>query len=313
MAITKYVRRDAKTLKAALAGAEAARSVHKRPPDGMVNLKPSQIRVRPELFQPRNFVHGHGTIDTEWVASLAKRIGAVGELDPPVVIKLGKDWVCVDGHHRVEAYKRAAARWSNKPIRCTWFGGTVREAVDEAMRGNSKDRLNVTQKDRMEQAWKRVLLDDKSKAEIAKLCGVGERSVAYMRSVVTAYSDTSDGAARLLRDRFRKNLGVPLEEASWGIARMAFHGVESKERDAEQRAETLAKTINSRLTNLLKRDPEVTARALALYDPELPAKLMAAWGKPRDARLNGYDIDETSEDPEPLAYAQAPDGDFEGL
>jgi hypothetical protein len=66
----------------------------------------------------------------------------VGELDPVVVIKLkeyadnpytgersellGRCWIIVDGHHRLEAYRKNK---HEKPILCEWFDGTAREAM----------------------------------------------------------------------------------------------------------------------------------------------------------------------------------------
>ena len=84
---------------------------------------------------------------------------------------------------------------------------------------------------------------------------------------------------------------MPLEDASWTSARLAFAGVEPKERDDEERAAKLARRINSKLTNLLSRDPRITARALAIYDPDLPSALMEAWRK-KDPRLE--DAEEAS-------------------
>jgi Recombinase len=83
----------------------------------------------------------------------ARRIGIDGELDPVLVIRLGKEWVCVDGHHRIAAYR---LRKHKKPIRCEWFTGTPTEAVDESMRRNKKDTLPVPSADRREEAWRRV-------------------------------------------------------------------------------------------------------------------------------------------------------------
>src|SRR5262245_51497831 len=125
MATQKYVRRDAKALKEGIVEAEAKRNVNERPPDGMVSIKPKQIQMRPELFQPRNFAYGTRNIEVDQVKTYARRINAIGELDPPTIIKLGNTWFCVDGHHRIEAYKRAEAGWGNRPIKCFWFGGTV--------------------------------------------------------------------------------------------------------------------------------------------------------------------------------------------
>jgi hypothetical protein len=277
MGKNEYVKRTAKMLKKQMAIAERARSVKNRPADGIVYLKPTSIKMRPELFQVREFSYGLRNVDKGHVTKLERAIGTVGELDPPVVIKLGREWVCVDGHHRIEAYKRAAS-W--KQIKCNWFGGTVREAVDESMLLNSKDRLNVPQPDRMEAAWKRVILDMGSKADIVKLCGVGEGSIAAMRRIKKAY-EASDAGGEL----FRKRLSVKLDEATWMNARLTFAGVEAKEIDDEERAAKLARSLHSRMTNLLSRDPGVTARALRLYDPELPRALAEAWAE-QDPRLD---------------------------
>jgi len=271
MAKQKYVRRTAKALKDAIEEAERRRNVRDRPADDIVSIEPWKIETRPEMFQIRRFTYGHKNTDIDYVKKLERTIGIVGELDAPVVIKIGGRWVCVDGHHRIEAYNRASRRAA---IKCIWFGGTVHEAVDEAMRLNGKDRLNVSQQDRLERAWELVVLGKHSKAEIVKLCGVGEGSVAYMRRIMRTYED-DDAGGRL----FRQRLAMSLEEASWATARLSFVGVEPKERDDEDRAAKLAKRINSRLTNLLSREPHITARALELYDPELPRALRTAWNE----------------------------------
>ena len=277
MAKQKYAARTAKVLKKGIADAEKYRWVRDRPADGIVKIKPSQIKTQPELFQIREFSFGLRQTDSEHVKKLARAIRTVGELDPLVVIRIGSEWICVDGHHRIEAYKKA--EWRD-PIKCVWFDGSVREAVDEFMRLNGKDRLNVPQRDRLETAWKLVLLGGHSKAEIVELCCVGDGSVAHMRRLAKVYGLKDEAGSKL----FRKQLGVPLDEASWTSARLAFIGVEPKERDDEEEAAKLAKRINSRLTNLLSRDPRITARALAIYDPDLPKALIAAW-RDRDPRI----------------------------
>lgn len=284
MAKKAYVRRTAKALKRGVEDAERYRSVANRPVDGIVNIKPTQIKTRPELFQMREFSFGLRDTDGEHVKKLARAISVVGELDPPVVIKIGADWICIDGHHRLEAYKKAGWRG---PIRCMWFAGTVREAADEAIQLNTKDRLNVTQQARLEAAWKLVIIGDHSKAEIVKLCGVGEGSVAHMRRIKAVYSTKSDVGAKLFRER----LAMPLDEASWNHARLTYAGVEPKARNDEEEAAKLARRINSRLTNLLSRNPAITARALEIYDPKLPRALTQAWEN-GDRRLAAGEDDE---------------------
>ena len=237
---------------------------------------PSEIVLRPELFQPREFSFGLRQTDPDHAKKLKRAIGIQGELDPILVVKLGKKFVCVDGHHRLRAYKDA--KWS-KPIKCEWFGGSLREAVDESMARNAKDRLNVPQADRLEAAWKRVLLEWGSKKQIVELCGVGDGTVAHMRRVKERYKEMSK-----LGDQFRAALGFPLKETSWSQAKLAYVGVAKSEIDDELLAERLARRMRSRLTNLLSRNHKVTARALELYDPELPKGLADAWQNPSTVR-----------------------------
>jgi ParB-like chromosome segregation protein Spo0J len=277
-----YTARDRKD---ALIEAELQLTTKGRPSTepAFVELLVHQIKLQPELFQPREFSYGFREVDKDHVKKLKRAIDIVGELDPIVVVKLGRKWVCVDGHHRLEAYR--AVNWQGQ-IKCEWFSGTVREAMDESMSRNKKDRLNVPQADRLEEAWKRVLLGGWSKSEIVKLCGVGDGTVAFMRRVVGAYQD-DDKFAR----EFKRRLARPLNETSWSMARLAFNGVEPKEINDETEAAKLARRINARLTNLLSRDPAVTARALRLYDPELPEQLIEAWSKPSRASEIADELD----------------------
>ena len=265
----------AKAFQDALEKAERQITTAGRPTgaDATVEVLPSAIEICPELFQPREFSFGLRGTDKDHVKKLARFVGIQGELDPIVVIKLGKKFVCVDGHHRLEAYK--AEKWL-KPIKCEWFGGSVREAADESVSRNAKDRLNVPQADRLEGAWKRVLLEWGSKAQIVHLCNVGDGTVAQMRRVMEHWRKRDT-----LGNEFRRNLGGGnLYETSWAQAKLAWLGVGVSEIDDELQAERLARRIRGRLTDLLSRDPKVTARALALYDPELPKGLADAWGVP---------------------------------
>ena len=147
----------------------------------------------------------------------------------------------------------------SRKITSEWFAGTVREAIDESMARNKKDRLNVPQADRLEEAWKRVLLGGWSKKIIVQLCGVGDGTVANMRRVVEAAS-AQDKFGR----NFRKRLGGALTEKSWSIARMTYANIEPEKITDEQQAEKLARRLAGRMTNLLSREPRVTAKALAV-------------------------------------------------
>lgn len=241
-------------------------------PEGQkgIRLKPSDVGFRLALFQPREFAAGFKTVDGKTVKELGEAISIHGELDPVLVIKLGEQFVCVDGHHRLEAYKKA--NWK-KTIRCEWFGGSVREAVDESMRRNAKIKLNVPHADKMEEAWRRVVLGHGSKKEIALLCSVSPRSVANMRVVVASANEESERGERLKRGLGDKSL----EEVSWTSARLAWQGAERQTITEEEKAKALAQRIGQKMEDQLSRNPAVTARALELYDGDLPKNLMRAW------------------------------------
>ena len=225
------------------------------------------------LFQPREFLGGLKKTDGKTVRDLAHSIGIYGELDPVLVIKLGEEFVCVDGHHRLEAYKKTKR---TQAIKCEWFPGRVQHAVDESMRRNAKTKLNVPKEDKMEEAWKRVLLGQGSKKQIALLCDVSPRSVATMRQVKSCDDEPGER-----RDEFRRNLGLDekrtLMDVSWSSARMAWQGMERKTITEEEEAKALAQRIGQKLEGLLSRNHKVTARALEVYDADLPKGLIRAW------------------------------------
>jgi hypothetical protein len=173
--------------------------------------------------------------------------------------------VCIDGHHRIAAYR---LRNHKKPIKCEWFAGTPKEAVDESMRRNKKDTLPIPSADRREEAWRRVLLNPGSKKEIADACGVGPSTVANMRKAKRRYETDPEYAA---------NVDGPLLETSWGVMLVAAYSEDADEFDLEERAGVLSRTISRKLTDLLKRDPVVTAHALAKYHSRLPRALMDVW------------------------------------
>lgn len=297
----KNTPRNAAAMEQLIDATERQRTAKGRHTSDQVYIKPASIKTIPALFQVRELTYGLRDTDPKHVKTLKRAIEITGkELDPPVVVKIGKQWVCVDGHHRIKAYNNAL--WT-KQIKCLWFGGTIQEAVDESIRLNSKDRLNVPKRDLAEAAWKLVLLGKHSKQQIVELCNVAEGTVASMRRVKRLYEDDSDSTARFARDQFRKRLAMPLEESTWANAKLARIGIEIKDRTDEQRAETLARQINNRLTDLLKRNPKITAMALLKYAPELPKALMDEW-RTTDPRLAAIDEDDADETPDAPAAKQ---------
>ena len=235
-----------------------------------VDLNTATIKTRAELFQPRRFSGGLRDVDPKHVKDLKTRIERKGELDPVLVVKLKGQWVCVDGHHRVEAYQRGKP--NGTIIQCEWFAGTVREAVDESLRRNEVIKLPINQADRFEEAWRRTLNGWGSKRDVVQLTGVSDGMVAMMRRVVKQHGDLSTPQGRQLRDKLGADLGV----YSWSRVRAEWVGIAPTEWSIEEDAAKLARILANRLTNKLSKNPEVTARALWIYDPYLCGSLVGA-------------------------------------
>ena len=91
-----------------------------------------------------------------------------------------------------------------------------------------------------------------------------------MKEVREAYNRKDEIGVRM-----QGALGMHLGDNTWGAAREAYLGLKgSPERSLQDKAATLAKQLTKKMTSFLSRDPEVTALALKLYDPDLPQPLM---------------------------------------
>jgi hypothetical protein len=268
MAKKKRLRINARVVGKALA--EAERTLER--PSGtkarVVNVKPADVRTRAELFQPRRFSEGLREVDAKHVKDLSVRIGKKGELDPIIIIKIGGQWVCVDGHHRLAAYR--AVKWKGT-IACEWFPGTVAEATDVSLLKNEVAKLPIRQADRFEEAWRRTVMGRGSKSQVVAITGVSDGTVALMRRIWKSYRTQDVPGKRL------KELRGDITEELWEYTRMSWLGIEGGDFDAgialQARAARLARQMSNRLTNSLSKDAETTARALYIYDQTLCAPL----------------------------------------
>jgi hypothetical protein len=262
-----------------------------RPVD--VHLQPQQIKQRLELFQPRRPGYGLHTLDTNHVNALVTRIKRKGELDPPLVVKFGTvnpdtekvdghEWVVVDGHHRLAAYQKAE---HTAPIRCQWFPGGVRAAMDTSVHRNEKVHLRIEQGDKHEAAWVRTLLDwdgkdwRNSKQMVVKLTGCSDGTVAVMRRVVRQHHDYKTGADKKnnpMGEKLFKQLGSDLSTHPWSKVNMVRLDLSPKEESVHDAAAKLSRQLNSRMPILRTMDPAVIARALWLYDSDLCPKMITA-------------------------------------
>jgi hypothetical protein len=274
----------------ALAELERKQERSKQPTTRPETLVPSAIRTAPEVFQRRIIVGGD--VDDYHVRELTRALRTKngGALDPIVVTQIGKDAYCVDGHHRLAAYKAAKV---TDPVPVEWFEGSVLEAYREAVRRNVKDKLPMSRDAKLEAAWREVVLGQLSKAAIVEMTGVANGTVGTMRSKLRelkeaylakadefAVADSSDNA----NDEF-------LCDLTWREAKA--HGKGYAECDAEwkevivnQWAERLAKAFGAEWG----KQPELAAAAIARYSERMPEKLIEVWKE--DGLIDEVDADE---------------------
>jgi hypothetical protein len=246
-----------------------------------VSLRLGEITTHPVLFQPRSFLSSRlgdsGEIDQHWVERLQRRIASIGELNPLTVVNLGGDWTITDGHHRCEAYRKNG--WE-RPLKCVWFEGSAREAMDAAAQSSAELKLEASREDHEEECWKRVLIGGWTREQIRKICHVSPNLITRMNDVVAWYHNRASRNATVRAFR----VAYPdLKECSWFTANLAYLGATPTERTEEEQAQALARRLRTRFDlnsrHSLAKAPKITAMALERYDRKLPQELTKAWAK----------------------------------
>lgn len=233
----------------------------KEPP---TTLPLSRIKQRAEVFQHRR-IHKHFSEAHVRTLEAAARGRSSKVLDPITVWWDGKAWVCVDGHHRLLAYRRMGM--GVPPIPVEVFSGSPSEALAHAARGNTKAKLPMTQVECSDAAWRLVATTELSKAQQAECAGVSEATIASMRRVKSALE------ARKVRD---------IANLSWTHARLSAAGkdADDDERDEDwlyKEAAKVAVALGKALGPRVGKNPEVLARALEIYNAQLPKALAMQW------------------------------------
>lgn len=236
------------------------------------------IKTLPAVFQPRLF-YGGRTIEQNHVRELARSLAGKNKdpLEPVLVTRIGRNAYCIDGHHRLEAYKTSG--WVAE-IPVEWFTGTVKKAAQEAIRRNSRDKLPMGKSEKLEAAWRLVVLDDGlPKSEIARLTTVANGTIGNMRRVVEDLK-RQHASSSMEADEFTGEESKPPFECrlSWAQAKAVGRGQAEYDpaRDdaiVDEWAERLGKAFGRKWG----QRPHLAARAIEKYSPRLPRKLVEAW------------------------------------
>jgi hypothetical protein len=230
------------------------------------------IRMAASIFQPRLFREDLGE-DEAHVRELVRALNAKPKgnryLDPVLVMAVGKAFYCLDGMHRLFAYKRAGI---DGPVPVEHFEGTIEDAVKEAMHRNSRDRLAMSSDDKLEAAWRLTLLGVHSKREVADATGAAPSTIATMRATL-----------RKLQEADGEPGGFGLSKpppATWQEAKRALRGDERREFTEEAReawAREWARRFAKTFGNKLSAQPDILGDALEIYSRSLPRGLVEHW------------------------------------
>lgn len=245
-----------------------------------VMLPRGSIGVANSVFQPRL---GHGAMaeSRAHVAVLAEAIRRSPShlLDPILVWWSGTKWRVVDGHHRLMAYNQVSdTQQQNAAKRCIpidlvpveIFDGTLDEAILESASRNSRDKLRMTKRDKLERAWKLTASGERTIPQIATATGVSQRTVGTMRKTIEDLKKIDDGGFA--------GPGVEALAVSWEQAKKLATGSREIddtwiEKQAQDWADRLIKTFGHKLA----QNPETTLKALELYSERLPERMAQLW------------------------------------
>lgn len=226
-----------------------------------------EVKLWPGVFQQRRPAKFASDAHVRSLANKAKA-SHIGVLDPLTVWWDGKTWACVDGHHRMAAYKQADVY--QFPVEV--FEGTLEEALVLSAKANTRDKLQMSRSEKSNAAWHLVAVTSCSKAVQAEASGVSERQVALMRSV---------------KETLRRKGESDIEDYGWETARRMAAGEDQAqdwdEDEAEKRAMEIATKLHMALGKGSFSQVEIFARAVEIYSPLLAKGLVEHWQAQEEA------------------------------
>lgn len=239
------------------------------------SLPVSEIRTAPEVFQPRG-LYSAEHVDELHVRSLRQALEAQGRkaaLQPILVMWIGRKVYCIDGHHRLAAYK-AYGKLKTLPVE--WCDKSVPEAAEEAVRRNIQDKLPMRREAKLEAAWRMVVRGQASKREITLATTVPASTIANMRHTLKSLEE------RGRADDFRR--GSDSGDATfrcrltWAEAkRVSRQDFESGEDWEEEKVNVWADRLAKAFGKKWGEQPELAAAAIARFSERLPVKLVEVW------------------------------------
>lgn len=237
-------------------------------------LRLDHIEEMPSVFQPR--IVGDELATERHIEALmnAKMNESGNELDPVLIWWSGKRWLILDGHHRLQAYKRLKAKGKGKgastiPVKA--FKGSLREAQDESNRLNRKDKLPVSTEDKANSAWRYVFLGDtRSCRVLASITGASKSNISTM------FKKRGE-----LIEKYGHDWQEQVDDMTWLQVKTLDRESESYEEWEDRRVLDIARKLDRTFGKSLYNQPELLAKAIERYSPHL-YKGLVEWLAPID-------------------------------
>lgn len=240
-----------------------------------------------QVFQIRD-----ANVDERHVSDLMKVLSIKGTINPVQVWRCGDAIILIDGHHRLEAYRRWN-RMAEVPV--TFFKGSVDDAIRFAEEVNGNHNLQVTYEERANYAWKLVVHAEE----------LGKLSKAQLIARTTISKGTIDTMRKVARELGSKSREVP----RWSQAHREWkhgQGHEDREYDSswqEAEAMKIVDRLGDEFGKTLAKRPEITAKAfshlLGRMTPEIAVMMLEEKGLQVTLRdQDGNEVDDL-EDFEP--------------
>lgn len=177
-----------------------------------------------------------------------------------LVFWAGDARICIDGHHRQAAILKKGLEGASVSVEV--FSGSVDDAMMEATRRNSPNKLPMNDKDKSERAWQLFLLGAGTHKAIAEACGVAPKTIQRMAQAVKKRGATDEDLETLRGLRWWQVRELTNPKAA---GELSFD--EMKDGRIQRRAEVLGKAIGDEA-------PHIVAEALMLRDPDFAKAVM---------------------------------------
>ena len=234
-----------------------------------------KVKYATKAMQPRSLDEMGTQLSKDHINNLteALAVSKQQELDPILVWWSGKHHYCIDGHHRLEAYKalNRQGKLSHQRLQaipCRLFIGTLEEAIAKAMSENSKDKMPMTKREKLNRAWQFTCLGIFSINQTSEVCKVATRTVSNMR---TKYKELLAWSKHMTPEY--------LGSLSWEeVSRLNQPKREFNDAWEDEQIEKWAKALGKTFGSKFRTNPDLAASAVLRYYGENIEPLKAFFG-----------------------------------